>query len=145
MTFPKWRVTVTVNGDVVKTFEETATTGKAAIAKVTHKMRGAVSNAGAFKFHAAKLGTESHARKKSSAQLDKEIAQALAKKPSDQWTVHDRLAVMTPAQKMRERKDLEAALQRTFSALGYAGNTPEQVSNYRRHIDELQTKIALFK
>ena len=53
--FPRWKVDVTVGGDVVKTFHETATTSAAAIAKAKHKMRGAVSSAGAFKFKATKV------------------------------------------------------------------------------------------
>jgi hypothetical protein len=52
--FPRWRVDVTIGGDIVKTFYETATTSAAAIGKAKHKMRGAVSSAGAFKFKAAK-------------------------------------------------------------------------------------------
>lgn len=53
--FPRWRVDVTVGGDLVKTFYETATTSAAAIGKAKHKMRGAVSSAGAFKFKATKV------------------------------------------------------------------------------------------
>lgn len=52
--FPRWKVDVTVGGDLVKTFRETATTSAAAIAKAKHKMRGAVSSAGAFKFKATR-------------------------------------------------------------------------------------------
>lgn len=84
------------------------------------------------------------AKKKTSAQLDREIAEALAKKPADQWTVHDRLSVMTPAQKKRELKDLQSAKERTFRALGYAGNTPDQVRKYHEAIDEIDAKIKLF-
>ena len=84
------------------------------------------------------------ARKKTGAQLDREIAEALAKKPADQWTVHDRLAVMTPAQKKRELKDLQQAKERTFRALGYAGNTPDQVRKYHEAIEEIDAKIKLF-
>ena len=48
-----------------KTFYETATTSKAAVAKAKHKMRGAVSSAGAFKFKASKVDEPSdHATKK---------------------------------------------------------------------------------
>lgn len=80
--FPRWKVDVTVGGDVVKTFYETATTSAAAIAKAKHKMRGAVSSAGAFKFKAAKVKAgepkQHHAtKKKSPTQLDREIAEAL--------------------------------------------------------------------
>jgi hypothetical protein len=84
------------------------------------------------------------AKKTSPAQLDREIAEVLAKKPSDQWTVHDRLAVMTPAQKKRELKDLQQARERTFRALGYAGNTPDQVRKYHDAIAEIDAKMKLF-
>ncbi len=79
--FPRWKVDVTVGGDVVKTFYETATTSAAAIAKAKHKMRGAVSSAGAFKFKATEAGEPErhHATKKSPAQLQREIDEALAK------------------------------------------------------------------
>lgn len=67
--FPRWRVDVTVEGvpeeTFHKTFYETATTSKAAVAKAKHKMRGAVSSAGAFKFKASKVDEPSgHATKK---------------------------------------------------------------------------------
>ena len=65
--FPRWRVEVTVDGDVVKTFQEAATTAKAAIGKAKHKMRGAVSNVGPFKFKAVRAdagaSTRQHATK----------------------------------------------------------------------------------
>jgi len=41
-----------VAGDLVRTFHETATTAEAAIAKAKYKLKGAVSNAGPFKFRA---------------------------------------------------------------------------------------------
>jgi hypothetical protein len=67
--FPRWKVDVTVGGNVVKTFYETATTSAAALAKAKHKMRGAVSSAGAFKFKATKAeageSARRHATKKS--------------------------------------------------------------------------------
>lgn len=82
--FPRWRVDVTVGGDLVKTFYETATTSAAAIGKAKHKMRGAVSSAGAFKFKATKVEAGEPARhhatkKKSPAQLQREIDEVLAK------------------------------------------------------------------
>ena len=67
---PRWKVDVTVDGDLVKTLYETATTSKAAIAKAKHKLRGAVSSAGAFKFKTAKVAGEParhHATKKNAA------------------------------------------------------------------------------
>jgi hypothetical protein len=80
---PRWRVDVTVGNDLVKTTYETATTSKAAIAKAKHKLRGAVSSAGRFKFNATKVKANEparrHATKKSSAQLNREIAEVLAK------------------------------------------------------------------
>jgi hypothetical protein len=83
--FPRWRVDVTVDGDVVKTFQETATTAKAAIGKAKHKMRGAVSNAGPFKFKAVRADASEtargHAVKKSPAQLDREINEILGRGP----------------------------------------------------------------
>ena len=85
------------------------------------------------------------ARKKPPAQLDREIAAALAKKPADQWTVHDRLAVMKPAQKKQELKDLQRAKDGYFRALGYAGNTPAQVNKYNDAIAEIDAKMKLFK
>ena len=64
--FPRWRVDVTVGDDLVKTFYETATTSKAAIAKAKNKMRGAVSSAGAFKFKGTRVKEdEDHATKRS--------------------------------------------------------------------------------
>jgi hypothetical protein len=84
------------------------------------------------------------ARKKTAAQLNREIAEVLAKKPADQWTVHDRLAVMSPAQKKRELKDLQQAKENYFRALGYAGNTPDQVRKYHEAIAEIDAKIKLF-
>lgn len=79
--FPRWRVDVKVDGNLVKTFHETATTGEAAINKAKHKMRGAVSSAGTFKFTAKKVdddaGRQHATRRKSPAQLDREIADAL--------------------------------------------------------------------
>ena len=92
-----------------------------------------------------KAAHASHAKKKTPAQLDREIAEALAKKPADQWTVHDRLAVMKPAQKKQELKDLQRAKDQYFRALGYAGNTPEQVRKYHDAIDEIDAKMKLFK
>ena len=83
--FPRWRVDVTVGGDVVKTFYETATTSTAAIAKAKHKMRGAVSSAGTFRFKAMKADEPSghHAtKKKSPAQLQREIDETLAGLPT---------------------------------------------------------------
>lgn len=83
--FPRWRVDVTVGGDVVKTFHETATTAEAAIGKAKHKMRGAVSNAGPFKFKAVRADAgapaRGHAVKKSPAQLDREINEILSRGP----------------------------------------------------------------
>lgn len=93
----------------------------------------------------SKGSARSHARKKSPAQLDREIADTLAKKPADQWTVHDRLAVMTPAQKKRELKDLQQARERYFRSLGYAGNTPDQARKYHDAIAEIEAKMKLFK
>jgi ribosomal protein S21 len=61
--FPRWKVDVTVGGEIVRTFYETATTAAAAIAKAKRKLRGAVSSAGAFKFSATMAGT-THATKK---------------------------------------------------------------------------------
>ncbi len=98
--------------------------------------------------HAKKKRTSytssSYATKKSPAQLDKEIADALSKKPAAERTVHDRLAVMSPSQKKRELKDLERARDDHFRALGYAGNTPEQVRKYHAAIDEINAKMRIF-
>jgi hypothetical protein len=76
--FPRWKVDVTVGGKPVKTTYETATTAKAAIAKAKHKLRGAVSSAGAFRFSAKRDDQPAHATKKSPSQLDREIAEALS-------------------------------------------------------------------
>jgi hypothetical protein len=84
-------------------------------------------------------------KKKSTAQLDREVAAALAKKPADQWTVHDRIAVMTPAQKKQELKDLQAAKDRYFRALDYAGITRDQVRQYHDAIAEIDAKMRLFR
>ena len=84
--FPRWRVDVTVGGDLVKTTYEAATTSKAAIAKAKHKLRGAVSSAGAFKFKATRVEAgepeQKHATKKAAAQLDREITEALSQSGS---------------------------------------------------------------
>lgn len=74
--FPRWKVDVIVGGEVVKTFHETATTSAAAIAKAKHKMRGAVSSAGAFKFKATEAGEPErhHATKKKLAEFDWEVS-----------------------------------------------------------------------
>lgn len=82
--FPRWKVDVTVGNNLVKTTYETATTPAAAIAKAKHKLRGAVSSAGKFKFKATKVvagDTERHyaTKNKSPAQLDRDIAEVLAK------------------------------------------------------------------
>ena len=84
------------------------------------------------------------ARKKTPAQFDREIAEALTKKPADQWTVHDRLSVMKPADKKRELKDLQRAKEGYFRALGYAGNTPDQARKYHDAIAEIDAKMKLF-
>lgn len=78
--FPQWRVDVTVDGNIVKTFYETATTAAAAIGKAKHKMRGAVSSAEAFRFKAAREDEPAsrHATKKTPAQLQREIDEVLA-------------------------------------------------------------------
>ena len=55
MNITRWQVTCSVNNEDVKSSVEVATTGKAAIAKLKRKMRGAVSSAGAFKFRAERL------------------------------------------------------------------------------------------
>jgi len=88
--FPRWKVDVTVGGDVVKTLYETATTSAAAIAKAKHKMRGAVSSAGAFKFKATETGEPEHhhATKKSAAQLQREIDEMLAPRQDRPATAH---------------------------------------------------------
>jgi hypothetical protein len=64
MEFPRWKVDVSVGGEVLNTYYETATTKEAAIAKVKRKYRGAVSNVGAFKFTAHRDdGSNAHATK----------------------------------------------------------------------------------
>ena len=106
----------------------------------------AVSSDGRWFSPRSRSSSVAHSRvkKKTSAQLDREIASALAKKPADQWTVHDRLAVMTPTAKKRELKDLQQAKENYFRALGYAGNTPDQVRKYHEAIAEIDAKIKLF-
>lgn len=77
----------------------------------------------------------SHAtKKKSSVQLDREVAAAIAKKPADQWT---------PAQKKQELKALKQAKERYFQAMGYAGNTADQVRKYHEAIAEIDAKMKL--
>jgi hypothetical protein len=77
--FPRWQVDVTVGDRLVKTFNETATTAAAAIGKAKHKMRGAVSNAGAFKFSAKRAEAAGHATKKTPAQLQRDINEVLTR------------------------------------------------------------------
>ena len=59
MKFPYWKVLVTVEGSIVATRYEVGSTSTAAIAKAKHKLRGASSSAGAFKFK-AKLAGPNH-------------------------------------------------------------------------------------
>ena len=68
-------------------------------------------------------GKVAHARKKTSSQLDREIAKALAKR----------------------LKDLQRAKEDYFRALGYAGNTPDQVRKYHDAIAEIDAMLKLFK
>jgi hypothetical protein len=76
---PRWKVDVTVGGKLVRTTYETAATASAAIAKAKPKLRFAVSSAGAFKFSAKRHGQPEPGpvTKKSPAQLDREITEAL--------------------------------------------------------------------
>lgn len=53
----RWAVTVSVAGQVVKFYSIVATTADSAIGKARHRMRGAVSNAGEFVYHATQVGT----------------------------------------------------------------------------------------
>jgi hypothetical protein len=78
-----WKVDVTVGGNLVKTFHESATTSKSAVAKAKYKMRGAVSSVGAFKYKATKTFGSSpvhHTAKKSPKFQEQraEIGDALA-------------------------------------------------------------------
>lgn len=119
--FPRWRVDVTVGGDLVKTFYETATTSAAAIAKAKHKMRGAVSSAGAFRFKATKAEGESksqHAtKKKSPSQLQREIDEVLAKKPGEGGP---RILKISPAKTFAGQRSITANVQ-------YPGEPPSRV------------------
>lgn len=63
------------------------------------------------------------ARRKSSRQLSREIAKALA----------------------GERKALQEARERYLQALGYAGNTDDQVRKYHAAIAEIDAKVRLLK
>jgi len=138
--FPRWRVDVTVGGDLVKTFYETATTAAAAIGKAKHKMRGAVSSAGAFKFKATAAeadplkrdlekeflagapmpvfdkprGGRSHSTKKSPAQLQREIDEVLAK-PT---TASKETSVLPPSVRVA-RAGLEQAREYGLKNLRY--------------------------
>lgn len=86
--FPRWKVDVKVGDKLVRTTHEIATTAKAAIAKAKHKLRGAVSSAGAFRFSAKRDDQPGHAtKKKSPAQLDREIAESL-RTPSRKSRAH---------------------------------------------------------
>ena len=96
--YPRWRVDVTVGNDLVKTTYEIATTAKSAIGKAKQKLRGAVSSVGRVKFKAAKVeaGASEHhhaTKKKSSAQLDREIAEALAQTHGTQQAKDFRVVV----------------------------------------------------
>ena len=63
------------------------------------------------------------ARRKTARQLSREIAQALAS----------------------ERKALQQTKERYFQALGYAGNTADQVRKYHAAIAEIDAKMRLLK
>jgi hypothetical protein len=83
--------------------------------------------------------------KKTSAQLDREIAEALAKKPVDQPTVQDLLGHMSLRGKTRVEKTLMAERQRLYEQLGYAGNTRDDVRRYSEAIEEINAKMKLLK
>lgn len=75
--FPRWKVDVTVDGDVVKTFYEIATTAAAAIAKAKYKMRGAVSSAGAFRFKASRADAATHHATKYGKKTSEKVARTM--------------------------------------------------------------------
>lgn len=59
--FPRWKVDVTVGGDLVKTFHEVAPTAASAIGKAKYKMRGGRGfTIGDFKYKAKKTGQMSN-------------------------------------------------------------------------------------
>ena len=72
-------------------------------------------------------------KKKSPAQLDREIADALGG-----HATRKRSARVSESQEM---KDLREAKARYLRALDYAGNTPEQVRDYHKRIDEISAKM----
>jgi hypothetical protein len=57
MNATRWAVTVSVDGAVIRAYNVVATTQEAAIGKAKRKMRGAVSTAGEFVYHATQIGT----------------------------------------------------------------------------------------
>ena len=91
------------------------------------------------------VSSRGHATKKTPARLQREIDEALASKAvGSKHTVHaTRKKRVAESQEM---KDLREAKERLFSALGYAGNGPDQVREYHRRIAEIDAKMkALVK
>jgi len=76
------------------------------------------------------IQTARSTKRKSGAQLDREIAHALAKKPR-----------RSTAYK-QELKALEVERDNLFNALGYAGNTAERVHDLHRRIEDVQARIS---
>ena len=115
--FPRWRVEVTVDGDVVKTFQEVATTAKAAIGKAKHKMRGAISNVGPFKFKAvrADASTRSHATK-ASPKSQRDMYYDAERRSAD---INNTFMEMLPTMR---RRDLEKLIEKRPALWGrFAG------------------------
>ena len=84
-------------------------------------------------------------RKTPPAQLDREIAEVLGK-PSPGGGCgcgHDHATRKKRAAESQEMKDLREAKERLFSALGYAGNTSDQVREYHRRIAEIDVKMRI--
>lgn len=117
--FPRWRVDVTVGGDLVKTFYETATTSAAAIGKAKHKMRGAVSSAGAFKFKATKVEAgkpERHHATKAAPKSQREMYYDAERRSAD---VNKTFLEMLPTMR---RRDLEKLIEKRPALWGrFAG------------------------
>jgi hypothetical protein len=114
--FPRWRVDVVVDGDVVKTFHETATTSKAAIDKAKHKMRGAVSNAGPFKFKAVRTDAGTAHATKAPPKSQRDMYYDAERRSAD---INNTFLEMLPTMR---RRDLEKLIEKRPALWGrFAG------------------------
>ena len=90
--------------------------------------------------HATRTSRGSHVTKKTPAQLQREIDEALASKRG-RGVLGGHATRKKRVAESQEMKGLREAKERLFSALGYAGNTSDQVREYHRRIAEIDAKM----